>query len=277
MPPLTEPIVDTALIERIDDITIRFDTITMEAEVPTPGRPHEVRHFGPLEVHWSTVKPLHNQICGLTGGKGILRLAEADAWFQDKGMSYRLHVRPDRLTIELGEVLRLWGFRPVGYYAFLYKALSEPPVEPESVTVREYVPDDFEAYAAAYFEGFDVEEEAWETRKPSLANLIASPGVTAYWAEIDGRVAATAMLHIDGSTGYLAAGSALEPYRRRGCHSALIAARICAAYAAGCDLIVGTTNFNSSSGRNMQRAGLKHAYTAVVWAPDWEKEGQWPE
>ena len=276
MPQLTEPIVDDALIERIDDITIRFDRITMEAEARTPGRPHELRHFGPLEVHWSTVKPQHNQICGMTE-HALDVLAEADAWYREQDATYRLHVRPDRFTKKLSEALRDRRYRPAGYYAFLFKGLTEPPAEPDSVTVREYVPDDLEAYAAAYFEGFDVDEADWETRKPSLANVIASPGVRAYWAEMDGQVAATAMLYIDGPTAYLAAGSALEQYRRRGCHSALIDARIRAACAAGCDVIVGTTNFNSSSGRNMQRAGLRHAFTALVWAPHWEKESQWPE
>lgn len=276
MPQLTQPIVDDALIQRIDDITIRFDTVTMEAEVVTPARPHELRHFGPLEVHWSTVKPMHNQICGLTE-YALDALAKADAWYRERDATYRLHVRPDQLTRPLSEALRARGYRSTGYYAFLYKSLTEPPPEPESVTILEYAPEDKGAFAAAYFEGFDVPKEDWDTREPSLANVIAAPGVTAYWAEVEGQVAATAMLYIDGPTAYLAAGSALQTYRKRGCHSALIAARMRDAYAAGCDLIVGTTNFNSSSGRNMQRAGLRHAYTPLMWAPEYEKEGPWPE
>jgi GNAT superfamily N-acetyltransferase len=67
-----------------------------------------------------------------------------------------------------------------------------------------------------------------------------------------------------GDDAYLAMAGTLPEFRGRGSQAALIHARIGAAAAAGCDLVVATAAFPSSSHRNLERCGLRTAYTKPV-------------
>ena len=54
------------------------------------------------------------------------------------------------------------------------------------------------------------------------------------------------------------------PHRNCGVQHALIAARLAAAVAAGCDLVVVHTEPGSDSQRNVERLGFRLAYTKVT-------------
>ena len=70
---------------------------------------------------------------------------------------------------------------------------------------------------------------------------------------------------LDDDLAYLANASTLPELRNRGVQTALIAARIADARAAGCDTVCAGAAFGSQSQRNLQRAGLQVAYTKAVW------------
>jgi hypothetical protein len=53
--------------------------------------------------------------------------------------------------------------------------------------------------------------------------------------------------------------------RGRGCQSALLSRRIADAAAAGCDSVASLAEFGSGSHRNLERAGLRVAFTQAVW------------
>ena len=72
-------------------------------------------------------------------------------------------------------------------------------------------------------------------------------------------------LTIGDGLGYLANAATLPAMRGRGCQTALLARRIADAAAAGCDTIASLAEFGSGSQRNLERAGLRVAYTQAVW------------
>ena len=89
--------------------------------------------------------------------------------------------------------------------------------------------------------------------------------MTHYLARVDGEDAGAGVLFFHGGDAALANASTLERFRRRGVQTALVAKRLGVAAEAGAGLITGLTTFGSDSQRNMERAGLRMAYTKTVW------------
>jgi GNAT superfamily N-acetyltransferase len=99
-----------------------------------------------------------------------------------------------------------------------------------------------------------------------LAGLDA--GVRTYLALVDGTPAGGAGLrHADGIAQMAGAGT-VPALRRRGVQTALVAARLADARAAGCDLAVVTTQPGSPSHANTQRLGFDLLYTRAVLVKD---------
>jgi len=100
---------------------------------------------------------------------------------------------------------------------------------------------------------------------PWLSALIGRAGWTHYLARDQGRVVATAALHVAGEVGWLGWAGTLKGHRCRGAQSALVARRIADARAAGCRWITVETADDlpdrpNPSFRNMARAGFRLLY-----------------
>lgn len=108
-------------------------------------------------------------------------------------------------------------------------------------------------------------ETYYEHEVEGLATMIGTENLHHYLARVDGQPAAAAILSLHGGIAYLANASALPDHRNRGCHSALIAARMRDAVAAGCDTVIGLAEVGSTSHRNMERAGLHTLATIAAW------------
>ncbi|HEY6791995.1 MAG TPA: GNAT family N-acetyltransferase [Trebonia sp.] len=96
--------------------------------------------------------------------------------------------------------------------------------------------------------------------------LIGRPGWQSF-AIFDGAsIAAVASLHVVGNVGHLFGGATLPGYRGRGAQSALISARVQAAWNAGCDWVIAETAAEDNpSLRNIQRGGLRGCYERQHW------------
>lgn len=88
-----------------------------------------------------------------------------------------------------------------------------------------------------------------------------------YVAFMNGQPAAHAGLYLDHDTGtaVLADAATLPKFQGRGCQTALLYRRLVDAAAAGCDLAVGEASPGTTSQRNLERVGLRTAYTRVIW------------
>jgi GNAT superfamily N-acetyltransferase len=89
-------------------------------------------------------------------------------------------------------------------------------------------------------------------------------GAQRYLALIDGVAVGTSSMRIADGVAHFAGTATSAPYRRRGVQSALIAARLSEAKAAGCDLATVTTGPGTKSQQNLQRRGFDLLYTRAL-------------
>jgi hypothetical protein len=73
------------------------------------------------------------------------------------------------------------------------------------------------------------------------------------------------VLRTGGGVGLLANSATVPAFRQRGCQTALIRRRLADAAEQGCELVAAQCAFGGASQRNLERAGLRIAYTKAVW------------
>jgi len=93
---------------------------------------------------------------------------------------------------------------------------------------------------------------------------LAAAGVVRYAALCDGVLAGGAGLRTTEGVAQFAGAATAPAHRRRGVQSALLAARLADAAAAGCDVAVIVTQPGSRSQQNAQRRGFDLLYARAV-------------
>jgi hypothetical protein len=195
---------------------------------------------------------------GVRSGLGR-ELGEAVAWLRAEGQAPRVALSPLDVDAALMARMLELGLRPVSFMSVLYGPTRGDDVPlPPGVVVWEAR----DAYLASRLLGAPPEQRA-ALEPVQRAEFSDWRG---YVAEVDGQLAARAALLVGDGFGSLAAGDTDERLRGRGAQSALLRRRIADTLAAGCDLVVSTAVAGSISQRNMERAGLRLAYTQTVWS-----------
>jgi GNAT superfamily N-acetyltransferase len=250
--------VTAELVRRLEGTLDAFGVARVEALAELPGNPLDLRiaRFGDAVAPAARAMPeldFVNRISRLGPGDAG-RLEEILAFYAEVGLRPWLEATPG-VGLELPAGAALLGFQSV---------LCGParPVPEPGLPVRETA--DADLTARLILEAFGVPPEILERHAGALARAAARSGGRWFVVEVEGRAAAGAILTIRDGTGYLAMAGTLPEFRGRGCQRALIAARIAAAAAAGCELIAATAEFASASQRNIERAGLRVAYTKPV-------------
>jgi GNAT superfamily N-acetyltransferase len=165
--------------------------------------------------------------------------------------------RFDHLAVPLAKL----GAAHVGFHTVLHGAASAKPAAGVEIARAA----DPELFADLLLRGHGVPAGARVRDRASVARWAELDAWRLYVARIDGAPAGAALLSLDDDVGYLANASTLPEYRGRGVQTALIARRIVDAAAAGCDSVCSGAAFGSPSQRNLERAGLRVAYTKAVW------------
>lgn len=134
---------------------------------------------------------------------------------------------------------------------------------PSAVAVRPLVSGDVPAWGRITREAFGMTDP---DLTPLLATLLDDRHVRAFGVWDGDLLVGVAAVHLLGDVAALHTAGTLEPYRGRGIQSALLAARIEAAAAAGCRILSAETGAGTGpSSRNLARAGLVHLYDRVSW------------
>jgi GNAT superfamily N-acetyltransferase len=253
LPPVTPD-----LIERLEAPLEAFGQARVEELARLPGNPLELRieRFGEVFAPAALAAPeldFVNRISGL-GPRDGDRIGEILSFYGGLGLRPWLEVTPV-VELELPAEAALLGFQSVLYGPV--SAETEP-----SLPVRET--DEAVATARLLLDAFGVPPEIAERHSPPLAHASARTSGRMFVVDLDDRPVAGAILTTMDKVGYLAMAGTLPEFRGRGCQSALIKARIAAAAATGCELIVATAAFGSLSQRNIERGGLRVAYTKPV-------------
>jgi ribosomal protein S18 acetylase RimI-like enzyme len=260
------PPADHELVRRLEDAASEFGIARLEAlrDRPETGLELRLERFGDAVAPVSPVRrelDFVNRIehlCAVDAG----RLDEIVAFYATYGVDPWLELAPQRDVEALGAALVRAGPRFVGFHSVVYgRPEGRPAAE---VEVGRVEGAEVEAAAGLLLEGHGVPKSIVATHGRALAAAVEAVGGSLYVARIDRVSAAAAVLTIADGVGYLASAATLPAFRGRGCQAALIAARVADAAAAGCDVITSGAEFASPSQRNLERAGLRIAYTKPV-------------
>ena len=198
--------------------------------------------------------------------------AVEDAW-RDRQEPMRIELsalaRPEAATLLTGR-----GYRLIGFENQLGCALQEwsdagfgPEIIVESLTaVDEKLWRDVTVDGFAHPDESPTAHEIFprEVLDAIFMTLGRTSGFRRYVARIDGVVAGSASLRIDGDIAQLAGAATLPAFRRRGVQTALLRHRLREARDAGCTLSVVTTAPGSTSQANVQRRGFALLYTRAI-------------
>ncbi|MFH9011608.1 GNAT family N-acetyltransferase [Streptomyces sp. NPDC017943] len=217
-----------------------------------------------------------NKVAGLgfggTPDDGLLD--EIERAFAERGASVQVelaHLGDPHIAARLTER----GYRLTSFENVLGLSLSSehPRFEPEGITVRTSGDEEFEQWLDVIADGFahpdtqgvaSHEEFPREVIAAAVRDLVSAAGVRRYSAVCEGTVVGGASVRMTHGIAQLTGAATAPSHRRRGVQTALLAARLADAAAAGCDLAVVTTQPGSKSQQNVQRQGFHLLYTRAV-------------
>jgi ribosomal protein S18 acetylase RimI-like enzyme len=248
---------DESLARRLEDVGNKFMLEWLA------GTGAELGRFGAAIAAVDPSRPeldFVNRVYGLWP-EDVDRVDEIAAFYRRHGVRAWLELAPSERFGHLATALATAGAAQIGFHTMLHGAPSAGPAY--EVEIERAV--DPELFADVILRGHGVPDGARVRDRASVARWGEIEGWRLYLARVQGEPAGAAMLSIDDDLGYLANASTLPDFRRRGVQTALIAARIADSEAARCDAVSSQAEFGSTSQRNLERAGLRVAYTKAVW------------
>jgi|SRR6478672_121366 len=192
------------------------------------------------------------------------RVDEVTAFYRSLGLRGWTEIAPAPGAGATMERMTSAGWAQAGFWGSFHGA-PQPLPEPAGVDVAEASAGEMPEFARIHLDGHEVPDDDRAAGQAAVERWHGRPGWRLYLARIDGVAAASAALTIDAGLGYLANAATAPGMRRRGCQAALLARRIADAAAAGCDTVASLAEFGSASQRNLERAGLRVAFTQAVW------------
>jgi GNAT superfamily N-acetyltransferase len=216
-----------------------------------------------------------NKVVGL-GFAGLPTTTELDAVeraFDEHGAPVQVELA-NIADPAVGALLTRRGYRLVSFENVLGRSLADlpEPVAPPGVEVRRSGDDELDAWIAVVVEGVAHPDEEGvpsheaffrETVEHAERDFVAA-GIVRYLALLGGVIAGGGSYCVTGGIAQLTGAATAPAHRRRGVQSALLAARLADAAAAGCDIAVVTTQPASRSQHNVQRRGFDLLYTRAV-------------
>jgi hypothetical protein len=183
---------------------------------------------------------------------------------------FSFHHSPGAHSNLIARWLKERGFEFHHRYSKLIRDTSPLQATPTTLRVMRIGKSDAEAFATVSGGVF-----AWPSDTiPWIAAAVGVPGFSHFLAYDGDRAVATGLLYVDGEVGWLGWGATLTPYRRRGAHAALIAARLKRAAELGAKWVTCATmepqrGRPSGSYRGLLRQGFQQAYLRPIWV--WER------
>jgi len=217
-----------------------------------------------------------NKVVGL-GFDGVPSAAELDVIekaFADRGAPTQVELA-HLAESAIGELLSDRGYRLESFENVLGLALDSDdpePITPPGIEVRRSTADELDAWIAVVADASthpDTQGLPWHDEFPREAvenaeRDFAAAGGIRYAAFRDGVLAGGADFRITDGIAQLAGAATAPAHRRHGVQSALVAARLADARAAGCDVAVIVTQPGSTSQQNAQRRGFDLLYTRAT-------------
>ena len=205
--------------------------------------------------------PELQRVLGLLSGHEAI-VDDLIGWYRGYNMDCRLDITPFHASKEFLHHLAERGFYQSEFRAvFCGVPTVDQPSPPVHLTVRELAPDDLEIFAEMFTAHLP------EADRPFWKNVTRAEFAKhrCYVAFVGDNPAGVAALYVSDGIGWLGGAVTLPEFRRQGCQTALLRRRIADAAAMKCDFVVTHTTPGSESQRNIERVGLRVAYTSAVW------------
>jgi hypothetical protein len=174
----------------------------------------------------------------------------------------------------LVDMLTERGYRLASFENVLGRELTteSQPVNVPGIEVRRSGPDELDAWvelvtdAAVHpdTQGIPMEEFPRDILERAERDSAAIDGIRRYVALRHEQLAGGASFRIAEGIAQLTGAGTVPAHRRNGVQTALLAARLADAAAAGCEVAVVTTQPGSKSQQNVQRRGFDLLYTRAV-------------
>lgn len=202
---------------------------------------------------------------GITSSDSYEGSLEAlEEFFFSRGAAANHEVSP-LAGLALHQLLCKRGYQPIEMSSVMYQPAHCPEV-PATVDVRIVKQNEAELWGR-------VGADAWSAEHPEFREFLLDMGristsrenTHCFLAIVDGKPAATAVLHVHGGVALFAGSATLPGLRRRGAQSALLNVRMRHACGLGCDLFMMVAEPGSTSQRNAERNGFRIAYTRTKW------------
>ncbi len=216
-----------------------------------------------------------NKVVGLGfgGTPADAELAEIETAFAARGSATQVELA-HLADPEIAAALTDRGYQLVSFENVLGRPLTDSleRITPPGVDVRLSDDGEFQTWLNVVVEGFanpDTQGVASHEEFPRdvLADAtrdMAAAGAARYVALADGVAAGAASVRFADGIAQLTGAATAPVHRRRGVQTALLAARLADAAAAGCDIAVVTTAPGSKSQENVQRRGFDLLYTRAI-------------
>lgn len=266
------PVMDERLANRILQSETAFLRSRISSIGERSGNPEgvEIERFGKATAFYVKTMPwpLFNSVKEFSEDDVDL-LEEIVRFYGERKRAFQLDVNPVGCSSKLFVRLAETGLCQEGFHTVLYGLpREETPVFPAGIRVREVENEaDFDVYAETHC----IASGMLPAHKHHFANnnrgLLNRPGwklFVAYWHD---RPAAVAAMHTDGDVASCALAATIPDFRGNGLQTALLLKRMYEARRADCRFVVAQASFGSASQRNLERAGMRVAWTRAVWGP----------
>lgn len=265
----TYPVSDFALSQRLERCEAKTNAALIEARArlwPESGA-RWIECAGAYALFDGVRSPLTQTFClGMPATPSVDDLKTIERFLADREADVFHEVSP--LTgMETLDLLVSRGYRPIELTSILYRPISPAfDIATGRVRARQASPDESDLWSSVAAEGWGETPELGDFMRDIGRISMASEGMTAFLAEIDGRAAGTGAVAIHDGVALLAGASTIPAARNQGAQQALLEARLRHAAANGCDLAMMGASPGSASQRNAERQGFRIAYTRIKWS-----------
>jgi GNAT superfamily N-acetyltransferase len=266
------PAMTRQLAQRIEQNDIDYSLSRLGGMQQAEGNPLqiEIKRYGNVNVFLIKGWPnfwYGNKVLGL-GPSSDIYLDEIISLFSKHNLSFRFEIMPGNLNSSLASRLHKLRFGQMGFNTAVYgqPALAVRTRTNDQIKVREVQPNEIDLFLDLYQAGFDLPRLKNDEKQAVLSWLQrAKSSLYLCIAHIDDTPAGVSVLYMENGIGLLADAATLPEFRGKGCHTAMIYHRIAQAEQHKCDLLTSFVEFGSTSHLNLERAGLRVAYTKSMW------------
>ena len=266
------PAMTRDLAQRIEQNDIDYSLSRLEGMQQAETNPLriQIKRYGNVNAFLIEAWPnfwYGNKVLGLEPSSEIY-LDEIVDLFADHNLNFRFEIMPGNLNSSLASRLYGFGFCQMGFNTAVYglPSLEVKALPNKHIKVREVEPYEIDIFLDLYQDGFELPRLNTKEREAVLSWLKrAKSNLYLCIAHLDNIPAAVGVLYMENGIGLLADATTLPSFRGRGCHTAMVHHRIRQAQKQNCDLLASFVEFGSTSHLNLERAGLRVAYTKSMW------------